>query len=45
MEEFLVPFVDAQLSNTDTIGIPLVTQVENVGKSSGTKKKKKKEEI
>jgi hypothetical protein len=31
LEEFLVPVVDAELSDTDTIGIPLVTQVEHVG--------------
>jgi hypothetical protein len=44
-EEFLVPIFDAELSDTNTIGSPLVTQVEHVKQSSGTKKKKKKEEI
>jgi hypothetical protein len=42
-EEFLVPVDDAELSDTDTIGSPLVTRVEHVGQSSGMKKKKKKE--
>lgn len=44
-QEFLVPVADAKLSSTDTIGSPMVTQVEHVGQSSGTKKKKKQEEI
>jgi hypothetical protein len=44
-EEFLVPVVDAELSDTDIIGSPLVTRVEHVRQSSGTKKKKKKEEV
>jgi hypothetical protein len=45
LKEFLVPIADAELSDTDTIGIPLVTQVEHVEQSSGTKKKKKQEEV
>jgi uncharacterized protein YpbB len=40
-EEFLVPVVDAEFSDTDTIGSPMVTQVEHVEQSSGTKKKNK----
>jgi hypothetical protein len=40
-EEFLVPVADAELSDTDTIGSPIVTRVEHVRQSSGTKKKKK----
>jgi hypothetical protein len=40
-EEFLVPVVDAELSNIDTIGSPIVTRVEHVRQSSGMKKKKK----
>jgi hypothetical protein len=40
-EKFLVPVADAEISDTDTIGSPLVTQVEHVRQSSGTKKKKK----
>jgi hypothetical protein len=44
-EEFLVPIIDAKLSDTDTIQSPVVTHVEHVGQSSGTKKKKKKEEF
>jgi hypothetical protein len=31
LEEFLVPVADSELSNTDTIGSPLVTRVEHVG--------------
>ena len=45
LEEFLVPVVDVELSNTDTIGSPIVTRVKHVRQSSGTKKKKKKEEV
>jgi hypothetical protein len=44
-EEFLVPVIDAELSDTDTIGRPMVTRVEHVGQSSGMKKNKKKEEV
>jgi hypothetical protein len=44
-EEFLVPIADAELSDIDIIGSPLVTQVEHVGQSSWTKKKKNKEEV
>jgi len=44
-EEFLVPVVDAELSNTDIIGIPLVTRVEHVGQSNGKMKKNKKEKV
>jgi hypothetical protein len=40
-EEFFVPVIDAKLSDTNTIGSPIVTRVEHVGQSSGTKKKKK----
>jgi hypothetical protein len=40
-EEFLVPTVDVELSDTDTIGNPIVTWFEHVGHSSGLKKKKK----
>jgi hypothetical protein len=43
-EEFLVPIVDVEISDTDTIGSPMVTWFEHVGQSSG-KKKKKKEEV
>jgi hypothetical protein len=42
--EFLVPVRDAELSDPDIIGSPLVTQTEYDGPSS-TKKKKKKEEV
>jgi hypothetical protein len=45
LEEFLVPVVDVELSDIDTIGSPIVTQVEHVGQSSGTMKKKKQEEV
>jgi hypothetical protein len=38
LEEFLVPFTNAELFDTDTIEIPIVTRVEHVGQSSGTKK-------
>jgi hypothetical protein len=42
--EFLVPVEDAELSDPDIIGSPLVTRVEHDGQTS-TKKKKKKEEV
>jgi hypothetical protein len=45
MKEFLVPDADAKLSDTDTIGSPIVTQVEHFRQSSGMKKKKKQEEV
>jgi hypothetical protein len=44
-EQFLLHVADAELSDTDTIGIPIVTQVEHVRHSSGTKNKKKQEEF
>jgi hypothetical protein len=44
-EEFLVSVDDAELSDTDIIGSPLVTQVEHVGQSSRTMTKKKQEYI
>jgi hypothetical protein len=44
-EEFLVHVVDAKLSDIDIIGIPIVTRLEHVRQSSGTKKKKKQEEV
>ena len=44
-EEFLVPVTDAELSNTDTTGSPMVTRVEHVRQSSGTKKNKNQEEV
>jgi hypothetical protein len=44
-EEFLVPITDEKLSNTDTIGSPMVTRVDHVRKSNGTKKKNKQEEF
>jgi hypothetical protein len=44
-EDLLVPVTDVELSNTNTIGSPMVTFIENVGQSSGTKTKKKQEEI
>jgi hypothetical protein len=40
-EEFLVPIDDTELSNTKTIGSPIVTQVEYVRQSSGMNNKKK----
>jgi hypothetical protein len=40
-KEFLVPVVDAELSDIDTIGSPMVTRVEHVGQSSRMKQKKK----
>jgi hypothetical protein len=43
-EEFLIPVVDVELSDTDIIGSHLVTQVKHDGQSS-VKKKKKKEEV
>jgi hypothetical protein len=42
-KEFLVHVADAELSDTDTIGSPIVTRVEHVGQSSGMKNKKKQE--
>jgi hypothetical protein len=42
--EFLVPVDDAELSNPDIIGSPLVTRAEHVRQTSA-KKKKKKEEV
>jgi hypothetical protein len=42
-EEFLVPVEDAELSDADIIGSPLVTRVEHVGQTSAKKKKKKAE--
>jgi hypothetical protein len=42
--EYLVPVEDAELSDPNIIGIPLVTQVEHDGQGSG-KKKEKKEEV
>jgi hypothetical protein len=44
-KEFLVLVANVELCDTDTIGSPLVTQVEHVRQSSGTKKKKKQEEF
>jgi hypothetical protein len=44
LAKFLIPVEDAELSDADIIGSPLVTWVEHVGQSS-TKKKKKKEEF
>jgi hypothetical protein len=43
-EEFIVPIDDAELSDPDIIGIPLVTWVEYARKSNA-KKNKKKEEV
>jgi hypothetical protein len=40
-KKFLVPVEDAELSDADIIGSPLVTRVEHVGQSSAKKKKKK----
>jgi hypothetical protein len=40
-DEFLVSVVDAELSETETIGSPIVTRVEHVGQSSGMKKQQK----
>jgi hypothetical protein len=45
LEEFLVPVADEELSDTDTIGSPIVTRVEHVRQSSGTMKKKKQDEV
>jgi hypothetical protein len=39
--ELFVPVEDAELSNTNIIGSPLVTHVEHTGQSSVKKKKKK----
>jgi hypothetical protein len=44
-EEFLVPVANAELSDTETIGSPIVTWVEHVRQSSGTKKKKKQDKF
>jgi hypothetical protein len=44
LADFLVPVEDAELSDPDIIGSPLVTRVEHDGQSSA-KKKKKKEEV
>jgi hypothetical protein len=44
-EELFVPVTDEELSDIDIIGSPLVTWVEHVRQSSGTKKKKKNEEV
>jgi hypothetical protein len=44
LKEFLVLVDDAELSDTNIVGSPLVTRVEHVGQSSRTKKKKKKRE-
>jgi hypothetical protein len=41
LEEFLVPIIDVDLFDTDAIEIPIVTRIEHVRNSSGTKKKKK----
>jgi hypothetical protein len=41
--KFLVPVEDAELSNPDIIGSPLVTRTEYDGQSSAKKKKKKDE--
>jgi DNA-directed RNA polymerase specialized sigma subunit len=41
--EFLVSIDDAELSNPDIIGIPLVTQFDHAGETSVEKKKKKEE--
>jgi hypothetical protein len=43
-EEFLAHVADEELSDTDTIGSSMVTRVEHVKQSSGTKNKKKQEE-
>jgi hypothetical protein len=44
-EDFLIPVTDTKLFDTDTIGSPMVTQVEHVRQSNGTKKKKKQKEV
>jgi hypothetical protein len=44
-KEFLVPIIDAELSDTDTIGSLIVTQVEHVRQSSGMKKWKKQDKV
>jgi hypothetical protein len=44
-EKFIVPLVDVELSDTNTIGNLIVTWVEHVKKSSGMKKNKKQEEV
>jgi hypothetical protein len=43
LEAFLIPVVDEKLSDIETLESPMVTLVEHVGQSSGTKKKKKQE--
>jgi hypothetical protein len=40
-KEFLLLVIDAEIFDTETIGSPIVTRVEHVGQSRGTKKKKK----
>jgi predicted transcriptional regulator of viral defense system len=45
LEEFLVPVADEELSNTKTIGSPIVTWAEHVRQANGTKKKKRQEEV
>jgi hypothetical protein len=44
-EESLVPVTVVELSNIETIGSPIVTRVEHVRNSSGTKKQKKQAEV
>jgi hypothetical protein len=44
-EEFLVPIIDVELSNIETIGSLIVTQVEKVRQSGGTKKQKNQDEV
>jgi hypothetical protein len=44
-KQFLVRVTDAELSDTETIGSPIVTRVEHVGQSSGTKKQKMQVEV
>jgi hypothetical protein len=43
-KEFLVPVADAELSDTDIIGSPLVTR-SSMSRQTSVKKKKKKEEV
>jgi hypothetical protein len=45
LEEFLVPIADAEISDIDTIGSPIVTWFEHVEKSNGKKRKKNQEEF
>jgi hypothetical protein len=42
LEEFLVPVDDAELSDTDTIGSPIVTRVEHVGQVQWDKEEEEK---